>query len=128
MAALMETIGIDPATIEMLRGRLLADRRSITSVIESSKESMASFIAARRDVEVDDEHDPEGSTLAMQYSESSALLEHSRRHLDEVNAALGKMTNGRYGSCELCGVNIPLARLEARPFAAHCVRCAQVAA
>jgi len=126
MATLIDNAPIDTATIEMLRARLCDDRRSITEVIESSKESMAAFIAARRDVEVDDEHDPEGSTLALQYSESSALLAHSRRHLDEVNAALAKISEGSYGSCELCGSDIPLARLEARPFAAHCVRCAQV--
>jgi len=124
MATLMQT-ELDPTTITELRGRLTADLRSITAVIETSKESMAAFLAARRDVEIDDEHDPEGSTLAMQYSESSALLEHSRRHLDQVNAALAKLANGTYGSCELCGNDIPLARLEARPFAAHCVRCAQ---
>lgn len=124
MTTLMQT-GLAPATLEELRGRLTADLRSITAVIESSKASMAGFLAARRDVEVDDEHDPEGSTLALQYSESSALLENSRRHLDQVNAALAKLVDGVYGMCERCGAEIPVARLEARPYASHCVRCAQ---
>ena len=126
MTALMELAAIDAGTLTTLRLRLCAEREAATAAIESSKASMASFLDARRGVEVDDEHDPEGSTLALQFTETSALLSNSRHHLDQVNAALGRMTNGTYGSCELCGIDIPLARLEARPFAAHCVRCAQV--
>lgn len=126
MTALMEQAAIDTATIDELRVRLVDERKAATAAIESSKDAMASFLHARRGVEVDDEHDPEGATLAVQFAETSALLGNSRHHLDEVNAALARMTSGSYGSCALCGIDIPLARLEARPFAAHCVRCAQV--
>jgi len=126
MDSLIDKPTLATDTLDMLRARLRADRKAATAAIESTKQSMSSFLDSRRDVEVDDEHDPEGATLALQFSESSALLENSRHHLDQVNAALGRMTNGSYGSCELCGVDIPIARLEARPFAARCVRCAQV--
>ena len=125
MALLMDRAAIDPGTLITLRDRLRADRITATAAIESTKTAMASFLDSRRDVEVDDEHDPEGGTLAQQFAVSSALLENSRHHLDQINAALAKMTEGRYGSCESCGVAIPLQRLEARPFAAHCIRCAQ---
>jgi DnaK suppressor protein len=126
MATLTDKVALDAGTLEMLRARLCSERVAATAAIESSKDAMASFLDARRGVEVDDEHDPEGATLGLQFAETSALLGNSRHHLDLVNAALGRMTNGTYGSCELCGIDIPLARLEARPFAAHCVRCAQV--
>ncbi len=125
MAALMELAAIDAGTIETLRLRLCDERVAATEAIESSKRVMANLLDARRDA-ADDEHDPEGPTVGVQYAESSALLQNSRHHLDQVNAALGRMTSGTYGGCELCGTEIPLARLEARPFAAHCVRCAQV--
>jgi RNA polymerase-binding transcription factor DksA len=93
-------------------------------VIESTKESMELANEARRDTAVDDEHDSEGATHALQFAESSALLKLSRHHLDLINAALSKMSRGIYGSCERCGVDIAMARLEARPFAPHCIRCA----
>jgi len=125
MTTLMDQAALDAGTIATLRERLCAERVAATAAIESTKDAMASFLDARRGIEVDDEHDPEGATLALQFTESSALLSNSRHHLDQVNAALGRMTSGTYGSCELCGIDIPLARLEARPFAAHCVRCAQ---
>ena len=125
MAVLMELDVIDAGTIQTLRLRLCDERVAATEAIESSKRVMADLLGARRDT-ADDEHDPEGPTVGVQFAESSALLQNSRHHLDQVNAALARMTNGTYGSCELCGTDIPLARLDARPFAAHCVRCAQV--
>lgn len=121
----LTTTGLAPATLDTMRARLCAERTAATAAIESTKGAMASFLDSRRGVEIDDEHDPEGATLALQFAESSALLTNSRHHLDQVNAALGRMTSGSYGSCERCGNDIPLARLEARPFASHCVRCAQ---
>ena len=126
MATLMDLDAIDAATIETLRTRLVDERELATQAIESSKQTMADLLDARRGTQADDEHDPEGGTITLQLGESSALLANSRRHLDQVNAALGRMTKGTYGRCQLCGADIALARLEARPFAAHCVRCAQV--
>ena len=118
---------IDDATIEKLRARLSAEFTAATAAISSSKASLESFLASRRDTEVDDEHDPEGSTLALQFTETTALLNNSRRHLDQAVVALGKIADGSYGTCELCDQQISAARLEARPAAAHCVRCAEVA-
>jgi len=126
VATLMDLDAIDAATIETLRSRLVDERESATQAIESSKQTMANLLDARRGSQADDEHDPEGATITLQFAESAALLANSRNHLDQVNAALGRMTEGRYGQCQLCGADIALARLEARPFAAHCVRCAQV--
>lgn len=128
MDTLIAVDAIDAATFETLRMRLVDERVSATAAIESSKLTMANLFDARRGTQADDEHDPEGATITLQFGESSALLANSRHHLDQVNAALGRMTMGTYGRCQLCGTGIPLARLEARPFAAHCVRCAQVAA
>jgi DnaK suppressor protein len=117
---------LDQATVEKLRGRLSAEFAAASAAIETSKTAMSSFLASRRDVEVDDEHDPEGSTLALQFTETSALLNNSRQHLDQAVVALGKIADGSYGQCEMCGQQIAIARLEARPAAAHCVPCASV--
>jgi DnaK suppressor protein len=43
--------------------------------------------------------------------------------IDEVDAALDRIAEGTYGVCVHCGVDIPLERLEFRPFAAGCVAC-----
>lgn len=43
--------------------------------------------------------------------------------LKDVNAALEKIKRGKYGICEKCKKQIPLARLEASPEARKCVKC-----
>jgi DnaK suppressor protein len=44
--------------------------------------------------------------------------------LSKVARALDQMKNGTYGTCVSCNEDIPLARLEAHPFADRCIRCA----
>lgn len=42
---------------------------------------------------------------------------------EEVRAALSKLDAGSYGRCDGCGEAIPVARLEALPWATRCVQC-----
>ncbi|MGZ8593868.1 MAG: TraR/DksA family transcriptional regulator [Actinomycetota bacterium] len=50
------------------------------------------------------------------------------RHLDaklrDVERALAKLDEGTYGRCDGCGEQIGEERLEARPWAVRCLRCA----
>jgi len=46
-----------------------------------------------------------------------------RRILKEVTAALHKIDEGSFGSCERCGEAISEKRLEALPFARYCITC-----
>lgn len=43
--------------------------------------------------------------------------------IGEIDAALDRIADGTYGRCAGCGVDIPVERLELRPFAAGCVAC-----
>jgi RNA polymerase-binding protein DksA len=45
--------------------------------------------------------------------------------LAEIDAALRRLDEGRYGECIDCGVAIPLPRLQARPSVARCIDCQQ---
>lgn len=47
-----------------------------------------------------------------------------RAEARQVRAALARIDNGTYGTCANCGDTIPRARLEARPIATRCVKCA----
>lgn len=54
---------------------------------------------------------------------SSQLAEVESRELSHIENALEKMRGGDYGLCEGCSESIPLARLQALPYATMCIKC-----
>ena len=54
---------------------------------------------------------------------SSQLAEVESRELAHIELALERMREGKYGMCEGCGTNIPMARLQALPYATYCIQC-----
>jgi len=54
---------------------------------------------------------------------SSQLAEVESRELARIENALERMRAGEYGLCEGCGTSIPLARLNALPYATCCIKC-----
>ena len=54
---------------------------------------------------------------------SSQLAEVESRELARIENALERMRSGNYGVCEGCGIKIPLARLNALPYATSCIEC-----
>jgi DnaK suppressor protein len=81
-------------------------------------------VQASRDTNADDEHDPEGATIAFERSQIGALVQQVRRHVAEIDAALARVDAGTYGVCESCGEAVGEDRLDARPEARSCIRCA----
>jgi len=54
---------------------------------------------------------------------SSQLAEVESRELSSIDVALERMRKGEYGRCDGCGQVIPLARLQALPYATTCIQC-----
>lgn len=108
---------------EMERFRILleAERERKLALLKDLRSDITSVNLARQDSNVDDEHDPEGSTIAFELSQASALFDQSRVGLEQIDAALGRIASGSYGFCAVCGVAIPEGRLEARPWTPFCV-------
>jgi DnaK suppressor protein len=90
-------------------------------VLESD---LASLFEASRSSNADDEHDPEGSTIAYERAQLTAVLDAARRRITDLDEALGRLDAGGYGICEGCGRPIPAERLAVRPSARTCVGCA----
>ena len=53
------------------------------------------------------------------------LLENDEQRLKEIDAALERIEQWRFGRCEECEKVISKERLEALPFARHCIECAR---
>lgn len=56
---------------------------------------------------------------------SSHLVEVESRELAHIEHALGRIREGAYGECEICSAKIPMARLNALPYATMCIECQQ---
>ncbi|MGW3612227.1 TraR/DksA family transcriptional regulator [Micromonospora sp. NPDC005163] len=91
---------------------------------EALDSDLRSLFEASRSSNADDEHDPEGSTIAFERAQLTAVLDATRRRLSELDVALRRVEAGTYGVCERCSRPIPAERLAARPSASRCVGCA----
>jgi DnaK suppressor protein len=106
---------------ERFRILLEEERERKTALLPALRADIASASSARLDSNVDDEHDPEGSTIAFELSQASALLKQSSAGLVQVEAALARIADGTYGTCAACGKAIAEGRLEARPWTQFCI-------
>ena len=105
----------------MVAARLEAERTAAQARLARTDADLAALFAASRDSNADDEHDPEGQTIAYERSQLSSVADRTRDHLGEVEAALDRVAAGTYGICEVCHRPIDPERLEARPTARTCV-------
>jgi DnaK suppressor protein len=103
---------------------LLAQRARAMLRVAALEREFAVIAEAASAGGTDDEHDPEGATLAFERQHAAALLEQAREQVAAVDAALSRLAAGRYGVCDRCGHPIGDDRLAARPAAVTCVRCA----
>lgn len=110
VAGLRRTLERELDEAHTLEARLRGD---ITASLES-----------RRSTTNDETDDPEGSNLAFEGAQTSAMLAQTTRHAAEISAALERMDAGTYGACSSCGARIAPGRLEARPASARCIGCA----
>jgi RNA polymerase-binding transcription factor DksA len=107
-----------------VRELLLAEQARTEQRIAALEREFAGIAEAASSAGTDDEHDPEGATLAFERQHAAALLSQARQQLAAVEAALRRLDDGSYGTCERCGQPIGDERLAARPAALTCVRCA----
>ncbi len=102
---------------------LAAERTSAVEAIAGLDRELAGIIESAA-AGSDDEHDPEGATLAFERQHIAALLSQATRQLAQIDAAIGRVADGSYGRCVNCGRQIGAARLTARPATTTCIQCA----
>ncbi|CAM3566681.1 DnaK suppressor protein [Isoptericola cucumis] len=117
-----ETAEMDPEDgPDAATARLRARLAEVDARLAAQRRAVDGLVEAARDTNADDEHDPEGSTLAWERQQQAALATEAERERGDLLAALDRVAAGTYGVCEVCGRAIPAARLEVRPAATRCV-------
>ena len=101
--------------IREFQRRLAAERTRLLRMVagtDEELETLESHQAGERN-----------GTTAMAATILSRLEGRERHELDEIQAAEARLQAGVFGTCEGCGIPIPLARLRALPIARHCLTC-----
>jgi DnaK suppressor protein len=107
-----------------LRARIDEERRRTAARVGALEREHADIVESSADAVRDDEHDPEGPTIAYERAQVAALLAGARSRLLALDAAARRLEGPDAGRCARCGAIIAFERLLARPAATRCVRCA----
>lgn len=103
---------------------LEAERAGTAERVAVLTRELEGIFAASADVATDDEHDPDGATIAFERAQVIALLEQARARLEELDEAGKRLADGSYGVCSRCGGTVAGERLAVRPTARTCITCA----
>ena len=66
------------------------------------------------------------ATQVFEQQRDLALRDRNAAHLAEIEAAIARLDDGTYGTCVRCSGPIAPERLEALPWAAHCIDCQRI--
>ena len=105
-----------------LRSRLTAERDRLTQEVRDLQREGIEFT---QDLANEDRsygnHMADDASDTFEQERQAALQRNLETVLNEVNDALERMEQGTYGTCVDCGKEVPIERLEARPYAIRCI-------
>ena len=104
---------------------LLEERHDAFLAMGRMDETLSGVLDARNSGTDDDEHDPDGPTLTMEWSRMSGVHSELVAKSAAIDRALSRIHEGTYGLCVRRGELISRERLEARPAAELCIDCAR---
>lgn len=113
---------LDDATLQRLRDKLDAREAELRNQVRTVREDLGGDVQSqepRNSVEDSGERGEERIRESVRHAEMEADLDEAV----EIAAARERMADGRYGLCEQCECEIPLARLEVQPAARRCAPC-----
>lgn len=112
---------IDKKELQELRERLLTYRKQLQQEIhdELIKDGSSDAISIAGRV-----HDAQEESLSEMLTEINlAMLTQHQHELKNLERAIKRMDEGKYGACIDCGKPIASARLQAYPTAVRCINC-----
>jgi len=106
------------STLERFDRQLKAERARLEGLIEEfEREREASRLAESSSEHNADPENADGGSLAFEMEMDLSIQQNAKELLEKVRHAQERMEKGLYGICEVTGKPIPLARMEALPYA-----------
>jgi len=114
-----------PSTLERLAKKLEEERTRLEAIIalheQEREQSRLAEASADRSADPDN---VDGGAIEVEMEMDIAMVDNARGLLERVKHAQDRMRKGQYGICEVTGEPIPVARLEALPYATTTVEAA----
>ena len=109
---------------EHFRELLLEERKRVVAAIQNLHDDHQGSISDETGEDAAyDNHLADTATETYDRELDYTLEENSEHVLAEIDSALKRIDDGTYGVCTNRGEQIPLERLEARPYATLCIDC-----
>jgi DnaK suppressor protein len=108
---------------ERFRQRLLDERKRVLDAIEYLHHENPGSLEDESEERRLDNHLAETATVTLDRELDYTLEESATRALQAIDAALQRIEDGTYGTCQRCGQPIGPERLEAIPYATLCIDC-----
>ncbi len=138
------TIVVDPAELKASDAKKLAVRegdepwkvaelRDIVKMLNSDVDRLVTEFAATEN-ELDDllhtsdgagDDQADAGATALEREQEMSIVNNTKEMLEQSVDALRRVKAGTFGTCQVCGLGIGKARLQAFPRATHCVVCKQ---
>ena len=103
---------------EQMRELLVSQKKEILDALATSNEEFRTIVA-----EMDPKDVADVASDDIDRKMLEALSSQDIKRLKAIDAALTRISQGRYGLCMVCGKKIPQERLTAIPYAVMCVDC-----
>ncbi|MGI6550308.1 MAG: TraR/DksA C4-type zinc finger protein [Syntrophomonadales bacterium] len=105
---------------------LLLERQRLQDAIKRKTEAAMTPLSEMTDeLSLYDQHSGDLGSETFEREKDAGLQEMLEARLTQVNDALNRLSDGRYGICERCGQPIDPRRLERLPSASLCISCAR---
>lgn len=112
-------------TLDRFKKRLEAEKMRLEEQVEDYQR----VLAEARLTESSSDRSPEpgnaeASSMKLEYAKELSIEQNTLDLLSKVDHALERVNAKTYGSCESCGKDIPVERLDVLPYSTLCVECA----
>ncbi len=114
----MENLNKYKKILEQEKAKLL---KELATVGQKNSSNPLDWEATPTNIDSDSADTNETADTIEEFEGNSAILKQLEIQLLEVESALGKIESNTYGKCNVCGAEIPEARLEANPASLTCI-------
>ncbi len=118
---------MDKEGLKHFKEKLLKEKKEVLNALDHEEENglRSSFREYYSELSLYDNHPADIASETFEKEMHFNLEENEKRILEDIDKAIGKIEEGTYGDCDVCGQPINLERLEIIPYTVLCLQCSK---